>query len=203
MCDIMMVGLSIDIASTPEGAIEAARTEIWHMIHSGGLGTWVERGTPRSQQSRGSKIRKAIMSPTSAGIEAARLEAARFYERNIKERLAAAVGGSPEHSFVFALTAGPGVGCICDATWNNYSPPVPNPEKAPIVSFLRRLLSLRYVRTASFYYGSIEAPEPPEEVWQWPIETESASTFIEHFYTEEPGKIIGNGASGFFLVRPQ
>jgi hypothetical protein len=107
---------------------------------------------------------------------------------------------SPEKIIAFELLSSPGAFCICNATWNNFEPPVPHPERAPIVDFLRNLFGLRYVDSAAVFYGPSGIADP-NRVREWEEIAEPVEQFVEHFFTEEPGKTIGTGASGFFLVR--
>ena len=67
--------------------------------------------------------------------------------------------------------------------------------------FLRAVLSLSCIESAAFFYGPSGIPEP-ETARTWVVRSESAPTFVEHFYTEERGNVIGNPISGFFLVQP-
>lgn len=196
MCDRMMVALLVDAQKVPgSGGVDSARTQVWNLIWKGGLGTTV-----------GSENESPPSVHTAPEVSEAELkkwtDLDRRYTLIIKERLQAALAGPPENMIVFELTSGPGAPCICNATWNNYSPPQPHPERAPIVPFLRSTLSLSCIQSAAFFYGPSGIPEP-ETARTWDVTAESPPTFLEHFYTEERGKVIGNPVSGFFLVRPQ
>lgn len=204
MCDIMMVALSVDYQRAPGGSEKEAMADVGRLIRDAGLGArfqfgWPdpERGYPEHRRQPFWRGRKLTL---SKGIEQEALKRAQEYSAVVAERLLSVIAGAPGTTVRFELSSSPEVGCICNATWNNSSPPDPHPENAPIVPFLRALLSRPYVRSAMFYYGPADAPNL-NLVRSLDVVSETPVEFVDHFHTEVSGKIIGIDASGFFSVR--
>ncbi len=158
------------------------------MISKAGLGVWAPAD------------RLPVTRPTTfkSALERAEWDQSERYARLVSERLQAFAEKYSKDCLTFVLMSAPGAGCICDATWNNGFPPAPNPEEAPIVSLLREMLGLPFVRFAAFFYGPVDLSEP-DQVSGWKPTNETPEQFIERFFTETPDKIISN-SGGFYLI---
>ena len=182
MCDMVMAAIGIDQRVSDKGRVVA---EIRRLVERAGMGAhfaprWPENRVTYRLTKHGRRFRS--------------------YRTVLTSRLASALSDDWGTVIMFELTASTKDACICNATWNNSSPPVPNPERAPIVTFLQTLLSMPTVTAAAFFYGPVDYTYA-QAVAGSDLVKESRTEFVERFYTEAPDRVIGNQASGLFYVR--